>query len=102
MIQRKRWLHGLRDDFGYWFSCGVRDWLGGSFDFGGKAVIGDKVLVHTIGPNGVYAKVLSTFYNRVKVKYYDAADGGDIVRWVSVLEIACNQNRDDRSEGGKS
>ena len=59
---------------------------------------GDKVLVHTIGPNGVYAKVLSTSYDRVKVKYYDAADGGDIVRWVSVLEIACNQNRDDRSE----
>ena len=64
-------------------------------------MIGDRVLVHTIGPNGVYAKVLSTFYDRVKVKYYDAADGGDIVRWVSVFEIACNQNRDDRSEGAQ-
>ena len=48
---------------------------------------GSRVLVHTIGPNGVYAKVLSTYYNRVKVKYYDASDGGDIVAWVGVNEI---------------
>tara|TARA_R100000655_G_scaffold4834_1_gene15239 strand:+ start:1144 stop:1332 length:189 start_codon:yes stop_codon:yes gene_type:complete len=53
----------------------------------GGRLTGSKVLVHTIGPNGVYAKVLSTYYNKVKVKYYDAADGGDIVRWVHVGEI---------------
>jgi hypothetical protein len=62
-------------------------------------MIGKRVLVHSIGPNGVYASVLKTNGGRVKVKYYDARDGGDIVRWVSVFEIACNQNRDDRSEG---
>ncbi len=49
--------------------------------------IGSKVLVHSIGPNGVYAKVTDTSYDRVKVKYYDAADGGDINVWVSYYGI---------------
>ena len=65
-------------------------------------MIGESVLVHTIGPNGVYAKVISTLYGRVKVKYYDADDGGDIVRWVSVLELGGSLFKHDRSEGGEA
>jgi hypothetical protein len=48
---------------------------------------GSEVLVHSIGPNGVYAKVVDTNYDRVKVKYYDADDGGEINVWVSYYEI---------------
>ena len=85
------------DGFGEQCLGGVCDWLGGACDSGGKAMIGKRVLVDSIGPNGVYAKVVSSFYNRVKVKYYDAADGGFVSVWVDVRVI-----RDDRSEGGKS
>jgi hypothetical protein len=53
----------------------------------GGGLTGSRVLVHSIGPNGVYAKVTGTYYNRVEVKYYDADDGGDIVRWVHINEI---------------
>ena len=48
----------------------------------------EKILVHSIGPNGVYAHVIGTHMDRVKVKYYDAGDGGDIVRWVSRDEVS--------------
>ena len=46
-----------------------------------------RVLVHSIGPNGVYANVIGVSDDRIQVKYYDARDGGDIVRWVSRGEV---------------
>tara|TARA_R100001163_G_scaffold61646_1_gene51792 strand:+ start:1609 stop:2133 length:525 start_codon:yes stop_codon:yes gene_type:complete len=52
-----------------------------------------KVLVHSIGPNGVYAEVIEARSGKrtgekLKVRYYDANDGGDIVRWVDRSEVA--------------
>jgi len=48
---------------------------------------GSRVLVHSIGPNGVYANVVGVSNDRIQVKYYDARDGGDIVIWVSRGEV---------------
>jgi hypothetical protein len=50
--------------------------------------VGDTVLIHSIGPGGVYAKVVEISGNSIKVTWYDARDGGDITRWVDREEIA--------------
>ena len=47
-----------------------------------------RVLIHSIGPNGVYADVMDFNEEKFKVKYYDARDGGDLVRWVYKTEVA--------------
>ena len=47
-----------------------------------------QVLVHSIGPNGVIAEVVGECGDRVKVRYYDARDGGTIERWVHTSEVA--------------
>jgi len=47
-----------------------------------------RVLVHSIGPNGVYADVVDLNEEKFKVKYYDARDGGDLTRWVYKTEVA--------------
>lgn len=49
---------------------------------------GSQVLVHSIGPNGVLAKVIGENGSRAQVQYYDARDGGDVVRWVNKSEVA--------------
>jgi hypothetical protein len=45
--------------------------------------VGESVLVHSIGPGGVFAKVVQVSGQRIKIKYYDARDGGDIIRWIT-------------------
>ena len=50
--------------------------------------IGQQVLVHSIGPGGVYARVIEISAQSVKIKYYDPRDGGDIIRWVDMSEVA--------------
>ena len=50
--------------------------------------IGEKVLVHSVGPGGVLATVVEISGDSVKVTWYDARDGGNITRWVDRREIA--------------
>ena len=58
-----------------------------------EVMVGKEALVHSIGPNGVYAQVVATSevlgsrQGMVKIKYYDADDGGDIERWVRVRDV---------------
>tara|TARA_R110001632_G_scaffold219848_1_gene349580 strand:- start:439 stop:726 length:288 start_codon:yes stop_codon:yes gene_type:complete len=52
-----------------------------------EVMVGKEALVHSIGPNGVYAQVVAARQGMVKIKYYDADDGGDIERWVRVSEV---------------
>ena len=52
-----------------------------------EVMVGKEALVHGIGPNGVYAQVVAARQGMVKVKYYDADDGGDIERWVRLSEV---------------
>jgi len=44
------------------------------------------VIVHSIGPNGVYADVIERNKTQIKIKYYDARDGSHIIRWVEERE----------------
>jgi len=50
--------------------------------------IGDQVLVHSIGPGGQYARIIEISGHSIKIEYYDARDGGDIIRWIDKTEIA--------------
>ena len=47
---------------------------------------GSKVLIPGVGPGGTIAQVVSSFYDRLKVTYYDARDG-QITIWVHVNEV---------------
>tara|TARA_B100000131_G_scaffold221323_1_gene212872 strand:- start:51207 stop:51365 length:159 start_codon:yes stop_codon:yes gene_type:complete len=50
--------------------------------------VGETVLVHSIGPGGVLAKILEISGDSFKITWYDARDGGSITRWVDRKEIA--------------